>query len=330
LVGRWTLGHRFNVAFLLGLLIGIGFLTVKAYFKDREDEGYVAAVKQADLAAERVPELVEAYGIGFEGAAQLVRDDPFLQGPRLFARHCAACHRYNEHDGTGRELFEERDQKKVKVEPTAADLGNFGTKEWIVSLVSDYPMHFEALKNAAWYQELQREKQAQGEDFDKPFLDLDETEDTSTMAGWTAQSREILNSPEGREALEAVAAYIVANSGRADLQVSDATLVERGAELFDSADWPGGELADGISCSGCHTLEAGKPGPEPDEDGSGIPILTGYGGRRWLEHFISDPAKHYGEKNQMPAYNDRLSDKDLQLLTRWMSGEYHPTKVSRK
>jgi mono/diheme cytochrome c family protein len=77
----------------------------------------------------------------------------------------------------------------------------------------------------------------------------------------------------------------------------------------------------------CHTLDPEQPAPTADDDGGGIPVLTGYGGRMWLEHFISDPAKHYGEKNQMPAYAERLSERELDLLTRWMTGEYYPTKI---
>ena len=31
----------------------------------------------------------------------LLRNDPLTQGPRLFARNCASCHRYDGHNGLG-------------------------------------------------------------------------------------------------------------------------------------------------------------------------------------------------------------------------------------
>ena len=45
--------------------------------------------------------------------------------------------------------------------------------------------------------------------------------------------------------------------------------------------------------------------------------------QKWLKAFIRDPSKFYGDKNQMPAYNhDALNDRDLDLLVRWMTGDY--------
>jgi mono/diheme cytochrome c family protein len=148
------------------------------------------------------------------------------------------------------------------------------------------------------------------------------------MAGFSNANRELFQSEQGKQNLRAVAEYIVSISRRQDVPPPDAALAAQGKELFESATWPAGELAGGLSCMDCHsTFDADQAGPQPDDDGGGFPILTGYGSRAWLEHFISDPAKHYGEKNQMPAYGERLSQKDLELLTRWLTGEYYPTKV---
>ena len=60
------------------------------------------------------------------GAVTLLRNDPFTQGPKLFAKKCASCHRYDGHDGTG---FVPKDSQ------TASDLKGFGTREWLAGLL---------------------------------------------------------------------------------------------------------------------------------------------------------------------------------------------------
>jgi hypothetical protein len=58
--------------------------------------------------------------------------------------------------------------------------------------------------------------------------------------------------------------------------------------------------------------------------------MAKYGSAAWLKDFIRHPdaARHYGEKNRMPAYSpEQLSDSDLELLVRWMTKDYTPTIV---
>ena len=52
-LGRWRLGHRFNVGFLICLLAGAGLLTYLAKAEDRRNERYLAGLKMADRDAER-------------------------------------------------------------------------------------------------------------------------------------------------------------------------------------------------------------------------------------------------------------------------------------
>src|SRR6185295_5633791 len=40
-------------------------------------------------------------GIPSSGAVTLLRNDSYTQGPKLFAKNCASCHRYDSHDGRG-------------------------------------------------------------------------------------------------------------------------------------------------------------------------------------------------------------------------------------
>jgi len=160
LIGRKEKGHKFNVCFIWTLFAAAVVLTAWAWIYDNYfDASYIAATEEADRDARRVKELAQGpERIPVEGAASLLKNDPFTQGPRLFAKHCSSCHRYNGHDGTGRMVYElikddENDEgTKYLARPTAADLGNLGTREWFRSLLLKYEEHFAPLKNAAWYQ----------------------------------------------------------------------------------------------------------------------------------------------------------------------------------
>jgi ubiquinol-cytochrome c reductase cytochrome b subunit len=120
--GKWKLGHRFNVGFLSVMLFGAALLTWLAVSADRQDTDYIAAAKTAERDAERAVELAN-HGIPITGAATLMREDAFTQGPRIFSRNCSSCHRYDGHDGLGNEL--------PKDSISASDLKGFGSREWL-------------------------------------------------------------------------------------------------------------------------------------------------------------------------------------------------------
>jgi mono/diheme cytochrome c family protein len=63
---------------------------------------------------------------------------------------------------------------------------------------------------------------------------------------------------------------------------------------------------------------------EPVSTDGTAPVLTGYGGVEWIKHFVSNPAapECYGEKNAMPAFGERLTPDEIELLARWMAGDY--------
>jgi ubiquinol-cytochrome c reductase cytochrome b subunit len=125
-LGNWKLGHRFNVGFLWVMLGGIGLLTWLAVKEDRGNHDYLVAVESAERAAERVVTLAQSPGgIPPTGAVTLLRNDPLTQGPKLFAKNCASCHRYDGHDGLG-------GQPKDKI--AAADLKGFASREWLAGL----------------------------------------------------------------------------------------------------------------------------------------------------------------------------------------------------
>lgn len=111
LIGRSQLGHRFNIAFIILLLVGAGGLTIVAMQEDAANPDFQIAKKLAHRDAERTYELInrretladgtvsEPRLIPKEGAVYLLRNDPLTRGPRLFAQHCASCHDYRKPDG---------------------------------------------------------------------------------------------------------------------------------------------------------------------------------------------------------------------------------------
>lgn len=125
ILGHWRLGHRFNTGLLFSLMAGAGLLTYLALAQDRNDPNYQAAVRDAQRSAERV-KLLAGFGIPQEGALGLLRADPLTQGPKIFAKNCASCHRYDGHDGNG---------VVSKDMPTAGDLKGFASRAWLAGLL---------------------------------------------------------------------------------------------------------------------------------------------------------------------------------------------------
>jgi ubiquinol-cytochrome c reductase cytochrome b subunit len=127
IIGRWRLGHRFNLGFAAALLLGIGVLTRLAYWEDAASPEFQAARVEAEAIAERVGVLARSPdGIPPEGGLALLRTDPYTQGPRIFAENCASCHRFEGHDGRG--LIPADAQ-------VASDLAGFGSREWLMGLL---------------------------------------------------------------------------------------------------------------------------------------------------------------------------------------------------
>ena len=126
-LGKWKLGHRFNVGFLWAVLAGATLLTWLSWKEDNGNPDYLAAVQAARREAERVVVLAQSpTGIPEAGAVTLLRGDALTQGPKLFAHNCASCHRYGGDDSLG---------GLPKDPPSASDLKGFATREWLAGLL---------------------------------------------------------------------------------------------------------------------------------------------------------------------------------------------------
>ena len=314
LTAKLKIGHRFNVAFTWLVTFGIVVLTTMAFYEDANNEDHQAAIAEAERDAHRIKELASRPSmIPVEGAVSLLREDPFTQGPVLFAKHCASCHRYDGHNGRG-VVLKQTDEKTGEVSistPEATDLANFGSRDWMKAIIVDYGNHFAPLKDAQWYPGA-----------DDAEFNLDDSE----MAGASEEYAEAFEAPENAGDLSALVEVLVAmRNWKGDEEKIDAALVERGQQILD-----GEPLADGTeisSCTDCHDTIGSDF--ELTGEGYGYPDLAEYGSAKWLKAFIGDPGsdQFYGAKNHMPAYADKMTDKDLDLLVCWMTGDYHETHV---
>lgn len=281
-IGRWRIGHRFNIAVMFALLLGIGVLTSLALVEDRQNPEYQQAVAGGKEAAKRVKILAkpppEGMGIPYEGAIALLRNDPLAQGPKLFAAHCAGCHRYGGHDGLGTQPEEE---------PSAADLKNFASREWLRKLLSEEHVASDAFFGNTAFKDGKMAKFVQNK-----------------VAKFNAEESEQL-----RKAVIALSAEArLPNQKKKDQEESQ--LIEEGK----------GHLLDDLGCADCHEFHF------EDEDAT-APNLTGYGSEEWLIEMIRNPEheKFYGEKNdRMPSFGAEgiLSDRQIHLLAAWLRNDW--------
>src|SRR5260221_8003502 len=323
-LGRWRLGHRFNLGFLFAMFAGIGLLTWLAVADDRRQPEYRAAVESADRDAERVKQLAQARGIPVAGAAALLREDALTQGPRLFARNCASCHRYNGQDGdwriptevyvvkAGDSLAEIAKAKGVteqqiaslnglragplavgqtlivQSQPSASDLKGFAGREWLAGLID--PAHIDT-PNYFGNSKLREGKMMK-------FVKKD-------VAAY---------SPEQKQNLKKVIAALSAEAGlraQRDADNADAAMIVEGTNLLASAD---------MRCTECHQFHK-------KNEAATAPDLTGYGSREWLVGFITNPAheRYYGKRNdRMQKFGeDKILDPQaIGLLADWLRGDW--------
>ncbi|MCB9667020.1 MAG: cytochrome b N-terminal domain-containing protein [Myxococcales bacterium] len=105
----------------------------------------------------------------------------------------------------------------------------------------------------------------------------------------------------GEPALKAIAEFLYAQGQEPGEASVDKSLIPEGERLFQT------------KCMRCHTFEN-----DGDFDGIGGPELTGYASRLWIYRQTMDPEKHYGDLNEMPAFNDELTAEEGLLLARFL------------
>ncbi len=320
LLGRWKAGHAFNVAFMFVLMTGIAGLTGLAAYEDRHNADFQLAVNEADRTGERAVALARRPEmIPVAGAVTLLRDDPFSQGPKIFAANCSSCHRYDGTDGTGRKVTvaaatstsdKSSDDARIEAPATAADLGNFGSRDWIRSVLMDFKQHFAPLKNSV-DKKVAEDLIANGE-----------------MADWSETNKGLLSDPANQPSLDALVEFLASQSGRIPQTTEQKDLVDKGRTIFETGGLVKGKLS--ANCVDCHSIAAATGKKGAGKDGS-APALAGYASVEWLKRFVADPGRpeNYGEHNHMPAFKERLSDRESDLLARWLVGDYYHTPETK-
>ena len=298
-IARWRLGHRFNILYTLVILAGIGLLTWQAWYEDNRGKNsadYQRAVADAEMKSERIRELIEVGGgISEKGARALLRTDPKTAGPELFAANCGVCHSFNGHNGNGR----------PPEQVVAADLGTFGSREWLYAFLVD--------PSAESFYGATAKASYNGEPIGDRFK-------AGEMSRWAKEHGSKLTQTERKAVVE----FLVSLANRADQAPLDADLVAKGREVFELGTLdPNAEGAEERACLQCHELEIdgaklGSAGMAP------APELTGYGSDAWLRKFILHPEAdvNYGSRNAMPSFEGRLTDEHLDLLVRFMRREW--------
>ena len=317
LIGKWKLGHGFNVAMLIAMIFGATLLTARAlqtdYYSqlhadsvsDSADEAtkqlhakrmqdsanYIAAKQQASEDAHRLREIIkERGGIPIAGAIALVQGDPVLQGPKLFEANCASCHPHTDPEGNGIQGPTEGD--------AAPNLYRFASREWIRGL-------FDAEK-------------FNSRDYFGATSHVD-----NMMDGFLTDHIEYLTD-EGKQQLEQIIIALSAEAqlaSQAQLDADSLDDIEAGQSLIAEI-LPNSEESE-YACTDCHTYRG---------DGTeGAPDLTGYGSEEWLVDIISnvEHVRFYESTNdRMPLFaadpdplQNRLSSDQVRILARWLRGD---------
>ena len=327
-IGRSRGGHLCNVALLFCLLGGAAMLTAQALYgdymakwTDRTAENaavydasaaFLDAQREAAHEAERVIDLAQSPAkIPAAGALTLMHDDPYLQGPKLFAQHCASCHSYldREHPDAATNI--------VSATPTASNLFEVGSRKWLTGLLDPEQVggpHYFGYQGSPFI--------GDGENTDMvDFVQEAFDEDMDADAKQQVQS-----------AFEKIAAALSAEAQlpeQVEIDRRDQEIIAAGGALME------GGLAEvvsnGLSCTDCHSFG------EMQDIGS--PVLDGYMSRQWLMDFIRNPAdeRFYGEINdRMPAFAphderrfNQLDEKSLGLIVDWLRRDwYRPNHAS--
>jgi ubiquinol-cytochrome c reductase cytochrome b subunit len=335
ILGNWKLGHRFNVAFTLGVIAGAGLLTALALNEDyyalwvdkaplaeaqklydetggdeakltaalggdkaklaaiekqwetlekiRRSQAFLDAAKQAKLDAARAIELAgRPEKIPPAGMLELVRADAKLQGPRLFAQHCASCHAYVDPQAPA--------AAAILAKSSAANLYEFGSASWMRGLLDPAQVAGPAYFGNTAHKDGDMVSFVQGD-----LADPDQ---------WK------------KDDIEAVIVAMAGEAGLAAPGVQPAML-EKGRNL----------VTDVERCGGCH-----KVGDNGTALGS-APDLTGWGSREWLVGIITDPTheRFYGDSNdRMPSFGKAaegaapmLSPQQIGLLADWLREDWY-------
>ena len=343
IIGRWNLGHRFNILFTSSLLIGIGLLTAMAY-----NEDYVALWTDSSSFSD-VKDLLEKTGNdpkkiaeAFDSDVQKIaafnkrshRYESFLRSEAFLAAVAQASvdgDRAIELAGRperippsgaldlirqdpltqGPRLFEQHCAScHSHVDPASAQAKTKMSKSSAANLYG--------FGSVAWMQGLLDPAAVDG-----PAYFGNTSHNNGDMVNFVKNDL----SDTSAWSSEDIRAVIVAMAAEANvydtgIPESDISLIERGRAL----------ISDENRCGSCHDFGINEVNPNM------APDLVGWGSREWLIGIITNPAheKFYGTQNdRMPSFGvttdgaiPRLSLSQIELVVDWIRGQWYRSRSS--
>ncbi len=342
ILGRWQLGHRFNVAFTLALLAGIGLLTAMATNEDYTalwaDRGSFADVEKlleetggdtAKIAAHFGNDAVQI--AAFQGRAKKLEKirhsqsflDAVVQAKADSARAIALAGRperippagmlelvRNDSLSQGPRLFAQHCAScHAHIDPADP------AAPAVLAKASAANLH--GFGTAAWMRGLLDPKQVAGPAYFGNTAHKDDDmvnfvqNDLTDAATWKPADI------EGVIAAMTAESGLTGSGGNAATKSPNDELVDRGRAL----------VADGDRCGSCHTFRDNgvAAGSAPD--------ITGWGSREWLVGIINDPTheRFYGDSNdRMPSFGRAepgsapiLTPRQVELIADWLRGDWY-------
>lgn len=318
IVGRWKLGHGFNIGLLVCLLVGVGVLTGQALYADRlaqyaakpEVKPKAAEGEKAEKAGEAEPETPEelfakryeaseSYLKAVESAEKEAhRAVTLARAPEGIPATGMLSVLRRDPKTQGPRLFKRycsschthADSSDKPANISAPDLTGFGSRKWIAGLLD--PKQISELHYFGGT-----------------------THKDGQMASTVKNDLKDTPPPELQKVIAALSAEAALPSQRT-LDEKDRAAIEAGRTL----------IKDSIGCTNCHKFH--------DVGEKDAPDLTGYASREWLTGMISNPNhdRFYGENNdRMPAFaehadqveNNIISPANLALLVDWLRGDWY-------
>jgi ubiquinol-cytochrome c reductase cytochrome b subunit len=342
-LGRWNLGHRFNIGLLVILLGGIGYLTAAAINEDNRarwtdagqfsdllptiekigtDDAKIAAHFENDAAkiddykkrlaayekVHKSEEYLRAVAQANEEAERVVT---LAAAPTRIPFGGAATLLRHDPKTQGPKLFAARCAGCHTHAPPPAN----GEPEPIGETKSSAP-NLHAFASRAWLKGLLDPKHIAGPNY---FGHTSHNE--GSMAGFVNETLAMWPPEEVQQVVMALSAEAKLKS-QAQADRKDAAGIEAGRKL----------IADAERCASCHKFhDAGELGSAPD--------LTGYGSREWLIGMISNPKgeRFYRDDNdRMPSFavhagdspQNILSSQAMGLIVDWLRGEWYEPPVA--
>ena len=344
IVGRWDLGHRFNIGFTVALLAGVGLLTALAM---RED--YCATWIDAAALAD-VGELIDKTGGDEAQIAATLGNDP--EKIRAFAtrkkswdaaRHSRAFMDASEQAEVDAARAVALAGRPERIPPTGAlelvrgDALSQGPKLFAANCAS---CHGHIDPQQADAQALLAKTSAANlhgfgtQAWVRGLLDPEQVAGPGYFGNTAHKEGEMVNFVQHDltdraiwkpEDIAAVIAGLAAEAGVTHGETTvapEVALVERGRVLLASSE----------HCGSCHTFR------DNGTAAGSAPDLTGWGSREWLVGIITDPTheRFYGDTNdRMPSFGKAeqgslpmLPARQIDLIADWLRGEWYRPAVA--